>query len=85
MDKSLLVNQNWHTEKRNVKIGDVVTVQDSKQICGNWRLASVSDVFPSDFFKKSSNGFSFLEKQQVPWLGREMSQSHNFQVMMGGG
>ena len=45
---SLLANQKWHTEKRNVKIGDVVIVQDSKQIRGNWRLARISDVFPSD-------------------------------------
>ena len=29
---SLLVNQKWHTEKRNVKIGDIVIVQDSNQI-----------------------------------------------------
>ena len=45
---SLLVNQKWHTQKRNVKIGDVVIIQDSKQIRGNWRLARVSNVFPSD-------------------------------------
>ena len=45
---SLLVNQKWHTEKRNAKIGDIVIVQDSKQIRGNWRLARVSDVFPSE-------------------------------------
>ena len=45
---SLLGNQKCHTEKRNVKIGDVVIVQDSKQIRGNWRLASVSNVLSSD-------------------------------------
>ena len=33
---------------KNVKIGDVVIIQDSKQIRGNWRLARVSNVFPSD-------------------------------------
>ena len=45
---SLLVHQKWHTQKRNVKIGDIVIVEDSKQVRGNWRLATVSDVFPSD-------------------------------------
>ena len=28
------------------------------------------------FFYFIFYGFSFLEKQQVPWLGREISQSH---------
>ena len=45
---SLLVNQKWHTEKRNVRVGDVVIVQDSKQTRGHWRLAKVGNVFPSD-------------------------------------
>lgn len=45
---SLLVRQKWHVERRNVKVGDVVIVQDSKQLRGNWKLASVSRVFPSD-------------------------------------
>ena len=45
---SLLVHQKWHTARRNVKIGDVVIVQDSKQVRGKWKLAAVSNVFPSD-------------------------------------
>ena len=45
---SLLVRQRWHTEKRNVKVGDVVMIQDAKQLRGNWRLARVSKVMPSD-------------------------------------
>ena len=45
---SLLVRQKWHTDRRNVKVGDIVIVQDSKQLRGNWKLASVSKVFPSD-------------------------------------
>ena len=45
---SLLVRHKWHTAKRNVKIGDVVIIQDAKQLRGNWRLARVSKVMPSD-------------------------------------
>eukprot|EP00794_Sanderia_malayensis_P021203 gene21203-23285_t len=42
----LLVRQKWHVEKRNVRIGDVVIIQDSNLVRGKWRLGSVSDVFP---------------------------------------
>ena len=44
---SLIVQQKWHTEHRNVKIGDVVIVQDPNQLRGKWKLATVSKVFPS--------------------------------------
>lgn len=50
MDKdyfpSLLIHPKWHTEKHNVKVGDIIVVQDSNQARGNWRLAKVSKVFP---------------------------------------
>ena len=50
MDKgffpSLLIHPKWHTEKRNVKVGDIIVVQDWNQVRGNWRLAKVSRVFP---------------------------------------
>ena len=45
---SLLVQQKWHTEQRNVEVGDVVILQDAKQFRGHWKLASVSKTFPSD-------------------------------------
>ena len=38
---SLLVRQKWHTAKRNVKVGDIVLVQDSKQLQGKWKLGKV--------------------------------------------
>ena len=44
---SLLVKQKWHTEHRNVKVGDIVIVQDSNQIRGHWKLATVSMTLPS--------------------------------------
>ena len=38
---SLLVQQKWHVEKRNVKVGDVVIIQDVNSIRGKWKLGGV--------------------------------------------
>ena len=38
---SLLIRQKWHTAKRNVKVGDVVLIQDSNQLQGKWKLGKV--------------------------------------------
>ena len=43
---SLLVQKKWHNSQRNVQIGDIVLLQDSNQVRGNWKLAKVSKVFP---------------------------------------
>ena len=37
-----------HTMKRNLKIGDIVLIQDSNQIRGQWKLGKVSEVFPGE-------------------------------------
>lgn len=42
----LIVQQKWHTERRNLMEGDVVIIQDSNQIRGKWRLGKISKVFP---------------------------------------
>ena len=44
---SLIVRQKWHTAVRNLKAGDIVLVQDSNSVRGNWRLAQVADAQPS--------------------------------------
>ena len=44
---SLVIQQKWHTAHRNVKVGDVVIVQDSNQIRGKWRLGRVTCAEPS--------------------------------------
>ena len=36
---SLIIRNKWHTEKRNVEVGDVVIVKDSNGLRGNWRIA----------------------------------------------
>ena len=38
---TLLVRQKWHVTKRNVKVGDIVLVQDCNAIRGKWKLAQV--------------------------------------------
>ncbi|KAL9953949.1 hypothetical protein ACROYT_G041431 [Oculina patagonica] len=44
---SLLVRQKWHTSHRNVKVGDIVLIQDSNQIRGNWKLGRVTKAHES--------------------------------------
>ena len=45
---SLLIQQKWHVEKRNAKVNDIVLIQDSNTVRGNWKLGRVSKVFPSE-------------------------------------
>ncbi|XP_068229326.1 uncharacterized protein [Palaemon carinicauda] len=43
---SLLIRQKWHTTRRNVRVGDVVLVQDSNVVRGAWKLAQVIKADP---------------------------------------
>jgi hypothetical protein len=40
---SLVIQPKWHTERRNVQKGDVVLVQDSNAVRGEWKMALVTD------------------------------------------
>jgi len=42
---SLLIQQKWHTAHRNLKVGDVVLIQDSNLIRNQWKLGKVSKTF----------------------------------------
>ena len=44
----MVIRQKWHTEKRNVQVGDVVLVQEQGLTNGKWPLAKVCEVFPGD-------------------------------------
>ena len=44
---SLIAEQKWHTASRNVQVGDIVMVQDSNALRGEWRLARISRTYPS--------------------------------------
>ena len=41
---ALLPQQKWHVSKRNVQVGDVVCLQDSSAVRGDWRLGVVTGV-----------------------------------------
>ena len=41
---TLLIRQKWHIEKRNVRVGDIVLVQDPNPVRGKWKLAQVTKV-----------------------------------------
>lgn len=43
---TLLIRQKWHHDVRNVRVGDIVIVQDSNVIKGEWKLAIVEDASP---------------------------------------
>ena len=45
---SLIVQHKWYTKKRKVRVGNVVLIQDSNQVRGNWKLRKVSKVYPGD-------------------------------------
>ena len=40
---SLILQQKWHVEQRNVSVGDIVLVQDSNTLRGQWKLAEVCE------------------------------------------
>ena len=43
---TLVVMQKWHTAKRNLAVGDVVMIEDSNTLRGQWRLGRVAEVYP---------------------------------------
>ena len=43
----LVIEPKWHTEKRNTKEGDVVLIQDSNTVRGEWRMGIVTKIIPS--------------------------------------
>jgi len=40
---NLVLRPKWHTERRNLMSGDVVWVQDSNDVRGKWKMASVKE------------------------------------------
>lgn len=41
-----MVRSKWHTDKRNLQKGDVVLIQDTNALKGNWRLGEVEETRP---------------------------------------
>ena len=44
---NLVVEPKWHTERRNVKVNDVVMIQDANTIRGEWTLGMVDEILES--------------------------------------
>ena len=44
---NLVIQPKWHTESRNLQKGDIVLVQDSNLVRGQWKLALVERAEPS--------------------------------------
>ena len=43
---SLIIRPKWHTARRNLRVGDVVIIQDENIARGKWRMGKVCDVHP---------------------------------------
>lgn len=43
---SLTIRPKWHTAHRNVMIDDIVIIQDSNQVRGNWKIGRIIKVYP---------------------------------------
>ena len=43
---SLILQQKWHVDARNLHVGDVVLVQDTNSFKGKWKLAEVHTAEP---------------------------------------
>ena len=41
-----MVRSKWHTDKRNLQKGDIVLIQDTNILKGNWRLDAVLETYP---------------------------------------
>ena len=43
---TLIIRPKWHSSTRNLKVGDIVMVQDSNIVRGQWKLAQVCEANP---------------------------------------
>ena len=41
-----MIRQKWHVGRRNVMVGDVVLIQDTNVLRGEWRMGVVTSTFP---------------------------------------
>ena len=43
----MVLQPKWHTSRRNLKIGDIVLVQDANIVRGKWQMARIIATKPS--------------------------------------
>lgn len=61
----LIVRSKWHVEKRNVRRGDVVLIQDTNPVRGNWKIGIVTEVHPSQDNKVRRVTVSYKNQHQT--------------------
>ena len=44
---NLVIQPKWHVQRRNVRIGDVVLLQDSNVLRGEWKMGTITDIYTS--------------------------------------
>ena len=69
---SLIIRQKWHVDRRNLRVGDVVIIQDSKIKRGDWKMGRISQVYPGsdgkvrkvevEYKNPDSNSFVKIER-----------------------
>ena len=47
MFPNLVIQPKWHVEKRNVRVNDVVLIQDTNELRGKYKMGVVTEVHPS--------------------------------------
>lgn len=45
---SLIIRQKWHVEHRNLEENDIVLIQDSNAVRGNWKMGKIVKAYPSN-------------------------------------
>ena len=60
---TLIIQQKWHTNTRNVQVGDIVLVQDSNAVIGQWRLMRITKAEPGKDGKVGDVGTSLLSNR----------------------
>ena len=43
---SLFPRKKWSTEKRTVRVDDIVIMEDFNSVCGNWTIGRIINVYP---------------------------------------
>ena len=67
----------WH-KKRDMQVGDIVIIQDSKLSSGQWKLGCVTEVIPGRDYRvrrvtvkyrnENSKSFTFIQRPDKGWL-----------------
>ena len=69
---SVVAQSKWHHEKRDMQVGDIVIIQDSKLLRGQWKLGYVAEVIPGrdnrirrvtvKYKNENSKSFTFIQR-----------------------